>query len=85
LFVAVIAMFMGICWTKVAATQFAIYMSLANLGRSAGAGLFALIAADISTIDALYLMAGLSLVAAILLTRFDHEKHNRRLEALELR
>ena len=83
LFVAVIAMFMGICWSKVAATQFAIYMSLANLGRSAGAGLYALIAADISTIDTLYLMAGLYLIAAIMLSGFDQSKHARRMEALD--
>lgn len=84
-FVSVIAMFMGICWTRVAATQFAIYMSLANLARSAGAGAFALVAADLSVIDALYLVAALSVAAALLLQRFDPSAHAARLELIESR
>ncbi len=82
-FVSIIAMFMGICWARVAATQFAIYMSLANLARSAGAGAFALVATDLSVIDALYLIAALSIAAAVLLLRFDPEAHAARIEAIE--
>lgn len=82
-FVAMIAMFMGICWSKVAATQFAIYMSLANLGRSLGAGLFAFIAADLSAIESIYLMSGLLAVAALLLTAFNPARHAARIDALE--
>jgi PAT family beta-lactamase induction signal transducer AmpG len=82
-FVSVIAMFMGICWARVAATQFAIYMSLANLARSAGAGAFALVATDLSVIDALYLIAALSVAAAVLLQRFDPAAHAARLELIE--
>ncbi|MFU8814147.1 MAG: MFS transporter [Pseudomonadales bacterium] len=83
LFVAMIATFMGICWAKVAATQFAIYMSLANLSRSMGAALFALIAADVSAAGALYIMAGLLIAAAVLLTWFDPVKHQQRVGALQ--
>ena len=83
LFVSIIATFMGICWSKVAATQFAIYMSLANLGRSTGAGLFALIATDISATDALFLIAGLFAVAAVMLTMYDHDKHTALIETLD--
>ena len=82
-FVAMIAIFMGICWAKVAATQFAIYMSLANLGRSLGAGLFAFIAADLSAIESIYLMSGLLTVAALLLTAFNPARHAARIDALE--
>ena len=38
--VCVIALAMSICSTRVSATQFAIYMSMANLGHSAGSKLF---------------------------------------------
>lgn len=82
-FVSMIAMFMGICWARVAATQFAIYMSLANLARSAGAGAFAFVATDLSVVDALYLVAALSVAAAVLLQRFDPAAHTARLELIE--
>ena len=84
-FVSIIAVFMGVCWTKVAATQFAIYMSLANLARSLGAWLFAFIAADVTSSQALYLMAGLWLVSAVLLRWFDPQRHQDDLASLERR
>ena len=37
-FVSFIATSMKLCWVKVSATQFAIYMAFANLGRSVGTG-----------------------------------------------
>lgn len=76
-FVAVIAGFMGLCASNVGATQFAVYMSLANLARSVGAGAFAFIAADVTSAQALYLIAALNVAAAILLSGFDLEKHQR--------
>ncbi|HEY5678801.1 MAG TPA: MFS transporter [Pseudomonadales bacterium] len=82
-FVSMIAMFMGICWARVAATQFAIYMSLANLARSAGAGAFALVATDLSVFDALYLVAALSVAAVLLLQRFDPAAHAARLALID--
>jgi PAT family beta-lactamase induction signal transducer AmpG len=83
MFVAVIAAFMEICWPKVAATQFAIYMSLANLSRSIGAGAFALIADQVTTVQALYLMAGVLACGAVLLTRFNGSSHRARLAGLQ--
>lgn len=83
-FVAAIAGFMTICWTKVAATQFSIYMSLANLARSVGAGLYALIAIHLTNLEALYIVAGLNLLAVLLLLSLnleEHKKHINRLNA----
>ena len=74
---------MGLCWIKVAATQFAVYMSLANLSRSVGAALFALIAADVSSTQALYIIAGLLLLAALLLLLFDPEQHHRHMRNIK--
>jgi PAT family beta-lactamase induction signal transducer AmpG len=82
-FVAVIAGFMGLCARGVGATQFAVYMSLANLARSVGAGAFAFIAADVTSAQALYIIAVLNAAAALLLTRFSPAKHRKHLEALE--
>lgn len=81
-FVAVIAGFMTLCWTKVAATQFAIYMSLANLAKSVGAGLYGLVAAQLTSIDALYLVAGLNVLAFLLVWVFDQADHSARINAL---
>jgi PAT family beta-lactamase induction signal transducer AmpG len=83
IFVAVIAGFMGLCAKGVGATQFAVYMSLANLARSVGAGAFAFIAADVTSAEALYIMAALNVLAAILLTQFSLRKHRTRLEEIE--
>jgi hypothetical protein len=38
--VCVIALAMSICSTRISATQFAVYMSMANLGHSAGSKIF---------------------------------------------
>ena len=82
-FVAVIAAFMGLCARHVAATQFAVYMSMANLSRSAGSGMFAVVAAGTTSIEALYMIAILNIAAAVLLTRFSLAKHRTRLDELE--
>ena len=79
-FVAAIAGFMTICWTKIAATQFAVYMSLANLARSVGAGLYALLAVHLSNVDALYLIVGLNAAAVGLLLFLDLEGHKARID-----
>ncbi len=82
-FVAMIAIFMGICWSRVSATQFAIYMSLANLSRSLGAALYAGLAAQLGAEGILYVMAFLYAAGAALLTRFDAERHEAELAALD--
>lgn len=82
-FVSMIALFMGVCWTQVAATQFAIYMSLANLSRSLGAGVYALLAADLGASGMLLAMAGFMVAAVLLLSRFDANAHRARLDDLE--
>jgi PAT family beta-lactamase induction signal transducer AmpG len=82
-FVAIIAGFMSLCAKGVGATQFAVYMSLANLSRSVGAFAFALIAADVTSAEALYIMAALNIAAAVMLTRFNPAAHRKRLAEIE--
>lgn len=82
LFIGMIAQYMNICWAPVAATQFAIYMSMANLMRSVGAGLFALVAEDLSFAQDFALLGVLLLLGGACMTMFDLDGHRRRLEGL---
>ena len=65
-FVAFIAAAMGICSPAAAATQFAVYMSLANLARSLGGYLYQW-AGDVSRTDSFLIMAALTAIAAVAL------------------
>lgn len=78
-FVAVIALFMNLCASRVAATQFAVYMALANLGRSAGAGLVALFGERLGPSQELLLMGALLAASAAILLLLDEDSHRRRL------
>ena len=81
-FVAIIALFMNLCWTKVAATQFAIYMSLANLSRTVGSALFALsrLHMHIGYQMEFLVMAGFLAASAVGLMMFDGARHSARLD-----
>ena len=84
-FVTTIAIFMSMCWSKVSATQFAIYMAMANLSRSIGSWVYAGVAEslDLGYREAFFVMAGLLAVAALLLTRFNAPSHIDRVEQLD--
>ena len=83
IFVATIALFMNLCWTRVAATQFAIYMSLANLSRTVGVFCFSFIA-DVLTFAQDFLIMGVLLtLSAVLLLFYDQASHSRRLDRLD--
>ena len=83
IFVAIIALFMNLCWPRVGATQFAIYMSLANLSRSIGGMAFAPVADDLSFAQDFLIMGALLLIAAGVLRFFDPAAHAERLELLQ--
>ena len=72
----------AICSSANSATQFAIYMSLANLGSSAGAKTYGMIAEQTSYVEA-YLLLGavtIAMIAIILFHRHrpDHAKSRKR-------
>ena len=83
IFVAIIAIFMTICWDRVSATQFSIYMSLANLSRTIGSGLFAIIAPALTFAEDFLLMAGLLGIAAITLIFFNVNEHKQRMAVVD--
>ena len=67
--VCMIALAMAICSSSISATQFAIYMSLANLGSSAGSKTYGLIAEQTSYVEA-YLLLGAITIAMIAIIFF---------------
>ena len=83
IFVATIALFMNLCWTRIAATQFAIYMSLANLSRTIGSGGFSVVADDLTYAQDFLIMGVLLAVSTALLLLYDQASHTVRLERLD--
>ena len=82
-FICVIALFMNLCWTKVAATQFAVYMALANVGTTTGGLLFYPVADRLSFGQDFLIMAALFALAAVGLCFFNQGSHAKRLDALK--
>ena len=72
--VSVIALAMAVCKSRNSATQFAIYMSVANLGHSAGSWLYGLFS-DRATYVESYLLLGILVVGMIIVLLFHRHKH----------
>jgi Zn-finger nucleic acid-binding protein len=70
--VCVIALAMAICSREISATQFAIYMSVANLGSSAGSKVYGMVA-DGSNYVETYLL--ISLFAAVMIVVLFFHRH----------
>jgi PAT family beta-lactamase induction signal transducer AmpG len=84
-FVAFIALHMTICWGRVAATQFAIYMAWANLARSIGSQTYGELSPYLEPGQELLLMTAFSVAGAALLGFVNLRKHQLRLEDLTAR
>ena len=82
-FISMIALYMNMCWTKVSATQFAVYMSLLNLGMSAGSGVLAALPNDISFETNFVIVSCLLFITAIGMFFYSQESHRLRIEALD--
>ena len=76
IFISFIAVHMSICWNKVSATQFAIYMAWANLGRSIGAEIYGSIESSLAQGEAFLIMGVLGLIGAGILTLLRLENHD---------
>jgi PAT family beta-lactamase induction signal transducer AmpG len=72
--VCMIALAMTICSSVNSATQFAIYMSLANLGSSAGAKIYGMVAEQTSYTEA-YITLGLLTLALLVALSFHRHRH----------
>lgn len=82
--IALFATAMALCWRPVAATQFAIYMAIGNLGISAGAGLLGPLTRLLSYPVILFSFAGIAACAIFLLLFLRVEGQVRRLAAMSL-
>lgn len=82
-FISFIALHMSICWDKVSATQFAIYMAWANLARSIGASIYGEIKPSLAQGQEFYIMGLMIIVAAILLMLVKIKQHKKQIGQLE--
>jgi PAT family beta-lactamase induction signal transducer AmpG len=73
--VCIIALAMAICSNSNSATQFAIYMSLANLGASAGSKAYGMVAEQSSYVDNYMMLAALVAVMMVILY-FHRHRHD---------
>ena len=80
--IATVSLFMNLCATKVAASQFAIYMALSNLALSAGSGLLGPLDRLLEFHQIFYTVAGINLAMMGLLLFFNLDKHKSRLKAM---
>ena len=82
-FVSFIAIHMKLCGTRVAATQFAIYMALVNLARSLGAVAIGALQPYLAY-DQMFFVIGAGFVLAVaLLWRVDLQSHQQRIASLQ--
>ncbi len=75
-FISFIASSMNLCWVKVSATQFAIYMAWANLGRSFGAGSLAALQ-DTFSYNQMFLIIGLTFFLGVLMVWLTNFRRHR--------
>ncbi len=73
--VASLALAMAICKSVNSATQFAIYMSVANLGHSAGSKIYGLVAEKSDYVQS-YTMLSVLIVAMIIVLLFHRHQHH---------
>jgi PAT family beta-lactamase induction signal transducer AmpG len=73
--VASIALAMAICKSVNSATQFAIYMSLANLGHSAGSKIYGTVAEKSTYVQSYTMLSILVVVMVIVLLFHRHQQH----------
>lgn len=73
--VCVIALGMAVCSSSCSATQFAIYMSVANLGHSAGSKIFGMVSEQTSYSES-YMLMGMLVLVLIVVLLFHQHRHN---------
>ena len=83
--IAIFAAAMQLCWKRISATQFTLYMAISNLGLAAGAALMGQLK---NVFDWEYLILTymiFPLVMLVLMRFINFEKHQKRVDELELK
>ena len=73
--VCVIALGMAVCSSSCSATQFAIYMSVANLGHSAGSKVFGMVSEQ-TTYPQSYMLMGALVIVLVVVLLFHRHRHD---------
>jgi len=81
--VAVFATGMELCWKRVAATQFTLYMAISNLGKAIGSGLLGPLRKIMPWEYVILSFAGFALVMLVLIQLLNLRKHLDQIEILE--
>jgi PAT family beta-lactamase induction signal transducer AmpG len=81
-FVSFIATSMNLCWVKVSATQFAIYMAWANLGRSFGTSAVASFESQLAYNEMFFIIGIAFFVAVALVWKANLAAHRAHIERL---
>lgn len=83
--IAIIALFMQLSFQKVAATQFAVYMALANLTFAMGSALVAPMDDLLDYSQMFFVAAGLNVLFLILWPLVDLDRHSADMQALKMK
>ncbi|MCH7741484.1 MAG: MFS transporter [Proteobacteria bacterium] len=83
--IAIIALFMQLTFQKVAATQFAVYMALANLTLAMGSALVAPMDGVLDYSQMFFVAAGLNVLFLILWPLVDLDRHSADMQALKMK
>ena len=81
-FISFIASCMKLCWQKVSATQFAIYMAGANIGLSLGAAAYAALQSVLAANQIFIALGLVFLVGSVVVWLTNFEQHDQRVQAL---
>jgi PAT family beta-lactamase induction signal transducer AmpG len=82
--IAIFATAMQLCWKRVAATQFTLYMAVSNLGLAAGAALMGQLKNFLVWEHVLLAYIVFAAVMLVLIRFIHFEKHTKRVDELEL-
>jgi PAT family beta-lactamase induction signal transducer AmpG len=81
--IAFFAILMAACWKRVAATQFSLYMAIANMGLSSGAALVGPLHQWLPYASIFFVVSGCALSVVSLILSVDVERHRQRVTALD--
>ena len=82
--VSIISVAMAVCGRKVAATQFAIYMAISNLGLSGGQTLIGPLREQFSDTQLFLMFSGLTFTALFIMRVVQVDKHAAKLEGMDM-
>lgn len=81
--IAIFATGMELCWKRVAATQFTLYMAISNFGRATGASLLGPLREVLPWELVILSFAGFAMVMLVLIQFLQISHHKKRIEMLE--